>query len=392
MRVYFLFVLLVLSWVGSASAQSDSSSVERQVQNHARKAHELLSQKKPELAAKEFAAIVALDPHNLDAQGNLGVLLFFQGDYAGAEPHLRATVEQQPDLAKIRALLGMCERHLGKTDLARADLEAAFPLLKEPSVQLEAGLELIEIYSAAHELEKAAGVVDVLKQSAPTDPRVLYTAYRIYTDLASEAVLGLSVAAPESGQMHQAMAHELARQGDLPGAIASFRKAIEANPRLPGIHFELAEALHASAEPKLQAEAEQEYKLAVAANNLDVKALDRLGDITATKSDLSGAASYYQRALVLMPGDPDAAIGMAYIDTEKNDEPAAVSLLEQVVASDPTNILAHYRLSSVYRRLHRFEDSKQQLEEYQKYKAVKDKMSTIYKDMRVDTPQAESGK
>ncbi len=38
---------------------------------------------------------------------------------------------------------------------------------------------------------------------------ILYAAYRIYTDLAGEAILGLSVAAPESGQMHQAMAHEL---------------------------------------------------------------------------------------------------------------------------------------------------------------------------------------
>lgn len=391
MRACLLLVLIALG-LGTASAQSDTGSVEQQIQAHEQKAHVLLSQKKPELAAKEFAAIVALDPHNLDAQGNLGVLLFFQGDYAGAEPHLRATVEQQPDLAKIRALLGMCERHLGKTDLARADLEAAFPLLKEPGIRLEAGLELIEIYSASHELEKAAGVVDVLKQDDPTDPRVLYTAYRIYTDLASEAMLDLSVAAPTSGQMHQAMAHELARQGDLTGAIAAFRKAIAADPGLPGIHFELAEALHASAEPKLQAEAEQEYKLAVAANNLDEKALARLGDITADKGDLNGAAAYYRRALVLNPGDADAAIGMAYIDTQKNDAAAAVSLLEQVVAADPTNILAHYRLGSAYRKLNRPEDSKKQMEEYQKYKAIKDKMSTIYKDMRVDTPQAEPDK
>ncbi len=50
-------------------------------------------------------------------------------------------------MTKIRALLGMCERHLGKTELARADLEAVVRQLKEPNVQLEAGLELIEIYT-----------------------------------------------------------------------------------------------------------------------------------------------------------------------------------------------------------------------------------------------------
>lgn len=392
MKVCFLLVLLGLGWTGSASAQSGGSSVAQQVQAHERQAHEFLSEKKPALAVKEFAAVVALDPNNLDAQANLGVLLFFQRDYGGAEPHLRAAVEQQPDLAKIRALLGMCERRLGKTDLARADLEAVISQLKEPNVQLEAGLELIEIYSAAQELDKAAGVIAILRKGSPTDPRVLYPAYRIYSDLADEAMLDLSVAAPESGQMHQAMAHELARRGDLTGAIASFRKAIASDPKLPGIHFELAEALHSSPDPKLRLEAEQEYKLAVEANSSDEKALAKLGDIAADKGDLDGAVTYYHQALALMPGDADASIGLAYVYTEKNDAAAALPLLEQVVAADPTNVLAHYRLSAVYRRLNRPEDSKREIAEYQKYKDIKEKLGIVYKDMRMDSPQDDSGK
>lgn len=392
MRVFSVLLLLSLGGVGSGAAQSGGGSAAQQVQVHERRAHELLNEKKPELAVKEFAAVVALDPNNIDAQANLGVLLFFQRDYAQAEPHLRATVQQQPDLVKIRALLGMCERHLGKMDLARTDLEAAVPLLKEPKVQLEAGLELIEIYSAAHELEKAAGVVAVLRESSPTDTQVLYTAYRIYSDLAGEAMLDLSVAAPGSGQMHQAMAHELVRQRDLTGAIANFRKALAADSRLPGIHFELAEALHSSDDVKLRAEAEQEYKLAVAANSLDEKAVARLGDITADKGDLDGAATYYKHALALFPGDADAAIGLARVYSEKGDAAAALPLLEGVIAADPTNVLAHYRLSAVYRKLGRQEDAKRQLEEYQKYKDIKEKLRVVYKDMRLDAPQDEPGK
>src|SRR6185437_14180831 len=122
------------------------------------------SQKKPELAAKEFAAVVAVEPANVDAQANLGVLLFFQKDYLHAEPHLRKAIEQQPGLTKIRALLGMCERNLGQSDLARTDLQAVVDQLKEPSVRLEAGLELIELYTAAQDLPKAAAVVETLRQ------------------------------------------------------------------------------------------------------------------------------------------------------------------------------------------------------------------------------------
>ncbi len=389
MKVFSLLLLLSLGGVGSGAAQSAGASTAKQSQTHEQKAHELLSQKKPALAAKEFAAVVALDPNNIDAQANLGVLLFFQKDYAQAEPHLRKAVEQQPGLTKIRALLGMCERNLGESELARNDLQAVVDQLKEPGVRLEAGLELIELYTAAQELPKAAAVVEVLRQDAPADPRILYAAYRIYSDLAGEAMLDLSVAAPESGQMHQTMAHELGRERDIPGAIASFRKAIAVDPNLPGIHFELAEALRASSDLKLRAEAEQEYKLAVAANSRDEKSLSRLGDIAVEKDDFDGAVAYYKRALTLVPGDADATLGLAHVYIEKDESASALPLLEPLVLADPTNVVAHYRLSTAYRKLKRPADAKREMDAYQKYKDFKEKMRAVYKAMRLDTPQDE---
>jgi Tfp pilus assembly protein PilF len=392
MRLFPFLLLLGMAGTAANAAQSGDGSAAQQVQQHEQRAHQLLNEKKPELAAKEFAAVLAIDPHNLDAQGNLGVLLYFQKNYAAAEPHLRDAIEQKPDLTKIRALLGMCERRLGKTDAARADLQAVVDQLQEPNIRLETGLELIEIYTASQELEKAAAVVAVLRQGAPTDPRVLYAAYRIYTDLAGEAMLDLSVAAPTSGQMYQAMAHELVRQRELNGAITNFRKALAADPNLPGIHFELAEALHSSADLKQRAEAEQEYKLALAANGMDEKAVSRLGDLYADKGDLDGAATYYKQALNLQPGDADAALGLARVYTEKNDPSSALPLLEQVTTADPTNVLAHYRLSAVYRKLNRPEDAKRELDAYQKYKDIKEKLRLIYKELRLETPQNEEEK
>ena len=215
-------------------------------QAHERKAQEYVNQKQPKLAIPEFKAVLAADPNNLNALANLGVLLYFEQDYAEAAPYLKQAVAKRPDLSKIRALLGLAEKSLGKTAEARADLEASVPQLAEPAIRVQAGLALIEIYAATQELDKAAAVVTLLKQVAPTDPHVLYTAYRIYSALAGEAMLDLSVVAPESGQMHQAMAHELYRARDPEGTIANLRKAVAADPNLPGIHFELAEALRNS--------------------------------------------------------------------------------------------------------------------------------------------------
>lgn len=386
-----LFFLLLLLLVISPLLPAQTSSTAQQIQSHEQRAHQLLNEKKPELAVKEFAAVVALDPLNLDAQANLGVLLFFQNKYADAESHLRAAIEQKPDLTKIRALLGMCEHRLGRNDAAKSDLESVFASIDENNVRLEVGLELVEIYTASQDLTRASAIVENLRQKDPANPKVLYAAYRIYTDLAGEAILSLSAAAPDSGQMFQAMAHELSRQGDNSAAIADLRKALAADPSLPGIHYELAEALHASDDQKLRAEAEQQYKFAVTANPSDIKAMTRLGDIAIEKGDMDDATNFYQRALGLAPGDTDASIGLARIDMEKDNPSAALPLLEHVTAADPTNELAHYRLASVYRKLNRPEEARREVDTYQKLKAMKEKLRQVYKNLRTgDEPESKA--
>lgn len=390
MKVWAFSLLFCLSVSNCCIAQQAASV--SQASAHQQRAHQFLVQKKPDLAAKEFAAVLEIDPRNLDAQANLGVLLYFQQKYSEAEPHLRAALEQQPALTKIRALLGMCERRLGQTDAAQKNLQAVIAQLDDPAVRMEVGLELIEMDTASHDLASAASVVELLRQKNPADPRVLYAAYRIYTDLAGEALLGLSLAAPDSGQMYQAIAHELVQQRDMNGAIADFRKAIAANPNLPGIHYELGEALHASDDLNLRAEAEEQYRLAVAANPSDQKAITRLGDMAFDKGDLDGAAASYNKALALAPGDADAQIGLARVYTEKNDSQAAAPLLESVVKADISNVQAHDRLSVVYRKLRRPEDAKRELAEYQKYKDLKEKLRKTYKTLRLEDTDAAQGK
>jgi tetratricopeptide (TPR) repeat protein len=129
-----------------------------------------LSHKNPELAAKEFAAVLAIDPHNLDAQANLGVLLFFQGQYADAIPQLKAAVEMKADLWKIRSLLGMAERRTGDDKEGRGDLEAAYPHLDEEKLKIEVGRELIESYASTDDPDKAAQIIAALLKTRTYEP------------------------------------------------------------------------------------------------------------------------------------------------------------------------------------------------------------------------------
>jgi tetratricopeptide (TPR) repeat protein len=189
--------------------------------------------------------------------------------------------------------------------------------------------------------------------------------------------------------MYQAIAHELVRERDTASAIADFRKALALDPNLPGIHYELGEALHSSPDLKLRAEAEEQYKLAIVANGSDAKAVTRLGDLADDKGDLEAAAAQYKKALAIDPGDSEAAIGLAHVYMEKDDAGTAAPLLEQVLARDPTDVLAHYRLSAVYRRLNRPEDAKRELAAYQQYKDMKEKMRQMYKYLRLGPEQNE---
>ena len=381
--------VLLLTLLASASAAWAQTSHETP-QDHAQRAHQFLSEKNPDGAIPEFRAVLAADPRNLDAAANLGVLLFFRSDFAGAAPLLKQAVAQDGQLSKIQALLGLAEKSLGQTAEARQDLEAAVPNLTEPPVRIQAGLALVEIDVAEQDLDHAAATVALLRQVSPTDPRVLYTAYRIATDQASEAMLSLSIAAPDSAQMHQAMAHELERARDLPATIANLRKAAELDPALPGINYELAEALRASDDPKLRAEAEAQYKLALARNPRDARSAAQLGDLAATRSEFPAAATRYRQALAIDPKLPEAMLGLAYVDTQNGNFTAAAPMLEQVIAADPTNALAHYRLSVVYRKLNRPDDAKRELVAYQRYKEIRERMRTIYRQMRQVAPDEDT--
>jgi tetratricopeptide (TPR) repeat protein len=78
--------------------------------------------------------------------------------------------------------------------------------------------------------------------------------------------------------MYQVMAHEAARRGDTPAAIQEYREALKINPKLPGLHFELAEMLHSlPVTAETSAQAKSEYEAALAQNPFDEKADPQAG-------------------------------------------------------------------------------------------------------------------
>jgi Tfp pilus assembly protein PilF len=382
-----LFTLLFIVATSSSSICQTGLSKQEQINQHTQLAQQYLKQQRPDLAISELQTLVALEPENPDAQGNLGVLLFFRGDYAGAAPHLRAAVKAQPELWKIQGLLGLAEGQSGNGEASRQDMEAAFPRLTEEKFKAQVGRALIDNYTATGDLEKAATVASTLLASQPTDTSLLYLSYRLYTDLADKAMLTLALTTPNSGQMHQVMARELARHGDEAPAIANYREAIQIDPKLPGVHFELGSLLYNSTGEKVQAEAESEFKAAQAANPNDEKTQLMLGMIAAKRGDTKTAYNDYSRALQLQPDDGDANLEMAKLLVTMNQSERAQQLLEHAIQIDPSNSVAHYRLATLYRRQGKTQQGDQEIAEYKKYKQMKDGLEKVFHDMRVESGQ-----
>jgi len=369
-----VWVALLSSVLTAQDAQQKIAALEQQVQKH-------LQEQKPQLAIPVLREIVSLDPRNVNGQANLGVLLFFQEKFTDAIPPLRAALELQPGLSRIEALLGIAEKRTGDLKGAQTHLEQAFSHLDDPKIKLQAGLELIEILTASSEFDDAISVSRKLEQLAPNNPQILFAAYQIARKRMDQTLLALMVAAPDSAEAHLIMAGELSRQGDRANSIAQYREAIRLTPALPGVHFLLAEELRTSPDPAENAQAEDEYKAALKVNPYDELAWRQLGGVLSAKGDFKAAEEHYRRALALQPVDSEAKTGLAIvlISTSRSDK--AIPLLEDALKDDPTNMVAHFRLSGLYRSAGRATDADRELEAFHHYQNLKDKLDKVFKQL-----------
>src|SRR5260370_70145 len=118
----------------------------------------------------------------------------------------------------------MCEKRLGRPAEAQQLLEASVPHL-EGALQTQTGLDLLEILYQTGDFDKALDLARVLQRANPANVDVLYSAYRIYMDLANHTRDSLALVAPESARMHELMAQHLVNEGDLPSALVQYRQA-----------------------------------------------------------------------------------------------------------------------------------------------------------------------
>jgi tetratricopeptide (TPR) repeat protein len=385
-----VLLLMLLASAFTLAAQTKTSRAS-EVHDHLRKAEDYLRSKDPDSAAQEFDVVLTLDPKNAEAYANLGVIAYSRNDYRNASQNFRKALTIDPSLTKTQALLGISQNRLGDPS-ARAMLEKSFSTLKDKQLRLQIGMELAALYDQQGDPGGTAAVMRSLVDLDPDNVNVLFMAQRVYSELANDTLNKLAILAPGSGRMQQVIAEHLVNEGDLKGAIEHYRKALQIEPRLPGVHFELGEAILESSpvDAAMLSEAQKELEAAVTIDGDTAKTECEFGSIALSQSQMDQAFAHYRRAYELSPNEVQAQMGLAKLLMMQEKPQEAVQYLRMAVQSDPLNRAAHYQLGTAYRRLEMKELAQKEMHLSQEIKQAKDRVEELYHEMnRRPKPQSE---
>jgi len=332
-------------------------------------------------AADEFRAALKIDPANAEAHANLGAIAFFQGDCTGALRELHSALAAAPTLVIVQGLMAICEKRTGEPR-AKADLESAFAKLKDPKLRVQVGVELADLYYQNGDLDHTLPVVHELVELDPDNADLLFFAQRIYSEMADDTLNKLALLAPDSARMQQLIAERLINGGDLNGAIEHYRKALAEDPRLPGMHFELAEALlEGGNSSAAQTQALVELDAAVKSEGDTAQIECTYGRIAAVQGKFDEALAHYRRAYEMDAGNGEAQLGLGKALADENKPEEAVKFLRMAVAADPMNASAHYRLARVYEQLHLGAEAQKEMKLFEEIRAAKDRVAQLYRQM-----------
>jgi len=242
----------------------------------------------------------------------------------------------------------------------------ALPLLKkairqvtDKNIKKRIGLDGIHCAMTHNAPYESLDFLSILSRDFPRDPEVLYAATHAYSDLSLRASQDLANEAPFSFQVHELNAEALELQHKWDEAAAEYRKILEINPSLQGIHARLGRAL-LSKSPPSPADVEQAKKnfqeeLEIDPGNAVADYV--LGQLAADENDSATAIKHFTRATKLDTGFAEAFLGMGTALNSAKQFNDAIPPLETYEKMEPDSPTGHYQLALAYAGAGRRADS-----------------------------------
>src|SRR5580704_7208077 len=357
-------------------------------QKYLAKGKDYFAQEKYSEAAIEFGKAIQVDPNFGQAHYELGLTrLKLQQDYRAAQELTLAIQKLEQDSDKDRARLDLANLFISHRDYQQANelLEATNNRQKSnPDFQRVSA----NYYAGVNRLPEA---LRAMQEAIRLDPKQS----DFYGDLAS-----LQVAAGDFGPAEESFNRALALdpknvnvrlalgafyqlRGRLAEAEQQFRQAIDVDPKsvrardqlirllvIEGKNDEAGAAARATKRDLFNDpagytklgdyyylfardldRATTEYKSLFEEHPKDANVRKNLIHLLISKNQIAEARSLNDEVLKTNGSQPDALVSRAQIDLHENQSNAAVTSLQEVLARDPDNALAHYYLGEAYEQL-----------------------------------------
>jgi len=345
--------VLVFEVIAQSLSAQEASQSETDIEILSKQAQQAMATKDWAAAVKSLEKLAELAPNVSEVQANLGVAYYSQNRVSEAAKAFDRALQLNPKMSKAETMLGLCYAELGRNRQAIPILASAFRRRPADSQMGRLiGLDLQRAYAGSEQYDKAIAVADELLKRYPNDAEILFQSSRLHADRAYELMNHLMRVSSDSVWVHYAKADVQASLQHHDLAITEYRKVLEMEPRMPGIHFRIGRAILQSSKEATAADAalhEFELELAIAPENSDAEY--EIGEIFRQKGQLDVAMGHFSKAVNYQPNFAQARIGLASTLMSKGQMREALAQLLEAVRIEPQNEVAHFRLASVYKSL-----------------------------------------
>ncbi len=330
-----------------------------------------------------------LQAQDITALRQRAVELQQAGENAAAADAYRAVIKLQPGDVAAHVNLGVMLVNMSKFDEALAEYEAADRLLPgDPRIALNSALA----YEKSGRLQEAAARFEKLHAAAPQEQQVTMLLADCYLQLGDDQrvidllepfasvnsgdlglayMLGMALLHTQRIQEGQVLLDRILRHGDTPearfllgtrifesgdypAAVKQLASAVELNPRMPQLQSFYGRALLETGDPDGAAEA---FRKELAGNPRDFASNLSLAQILIARKHFNDARPLLDRVLYLRPDSNEAKLSLAECLADCKSYREALPLANAAVAAMPNSVDVHNTLAAIYAGLNRGADA-----------------------------------
>ena len=343
--------LIVVGLLGTALATAQDHSDEQVL----REAVELHQAGNYAAAIKDYQAYLKAHPEAAAVRSNLGAALAHEGRYSEATQEYTQALAAQPGNYGIRFNLGLAYYKMGNVDSAIKEFERVYSVQQAQDPQrLRVALLLSECYLREGQDARVIAILDPLADVNAGDLTLDYLLGTALLHQGQEERGALMIQRilqnGDTAEAHMLMAFTRLTANDKKGSNDEVDRAISLNPNLPEA-YNLRGRLAFLNSDLNRAEAAFRKALALDPNSFDARLW--LGTLMRQQGRLQDAHSNLERAIELRPDDVRVRYQYALLCSDQGDDKKAATMLQALIKDAPEYTEAHRSLSTIYFRLGR---------------------------------------